>query len=168
MKIALPTLPSWSSTSPSLRHHQRRCRHRHFRHSSSFCRRCWPPNIALAIFIINMGIGTVVVDVVILIVFVLNIVVVMVMVVGVFGLTPSWSLSLPRLINFNFPCSPTRNITSHSMKNMVFHSLLRQKMIPPILTTSPIHFLYLVVKGLIVVFYLQLQCSIASEKTSMM
>ena len=42
--------------------------------------------------------------------------------------------------NFNFPCSLTRNITSHSMENLAFHSLLRWKMIMlPILTTSPIH-----------------------------
>ena len=51
------------------------------------------------------------------------------------GLKPfhsqEWSFS-------NFPCSLTRNITSHSMKNaLVFHSLLRWKMITlPILTTS--------------------------------
>ena len=32
-----------------------------------------------------------------------------------------WSIS-------NFPCSLTRNITSHSMKNLAFHSLLRCKM----------------------------------------
>ena len=29
----------------------------------------------------------------------------------------------------NFPCSLTRNITSHSMENMAFHSLLRRKII---------------------------------------
>ena len=41
----------------------------------------------------------------------------------------------------NVPCSLTRNITSHSMKNLAFHSLLRRKMILlPILTTSLIHF----------------------------
>ena len=42
----------------------------------------------------------------------------------------------------NFPCSLTRNITPHSMKNVPFHSLLiRWKMIVlPILTTSHIHF----------------------------
>ena len=40
-----------------------------------------------------------------------------------------WSIS-------KFPCSLTRNITSHSMKNLAFHSLLRWKMIIlPILTT---------------------------------
>ena len=33
-----------------------------------------------------------------------------------------WSMS-------NFPSSPTRNITSHSMENLAFHSLLRWKMI---------------------------------------
>ena len=37
----------------------------------------------------------------------------------------------------NFPCSLTRNITSHSMKNLAFHCLLRWKMIAlQILTTS--------------------------------
>ena len=41
----------------------------------------------------------------------------------------------------NFPCSLTRNITSHSMKNLAFHSLLEWKMIIlPILTTSPLPF----------------------------
>ena len=41
----------------------------------------------------------------------------------------------------NLPCSLTWNITSHSMKNLAFHSLLRWKMLmlPP-LTTSLIHF----------------------------
>ena len=47
----------------------------------------------------------------------------------------TWSIS-------NFPCSFTRNITSHSMKDLAFHSWLRWKMIIlPILTTSLIHFL---------------------------
>ena len=32
-------------------------------------------------------------------------------------------LSLPRVVNFKFPCSLTRNITSHSVKNLAFHSL---------------------------------------------
>ena len=36
--------------------------------------------------------------------------------------TPVYSIS-------NFPCSLTRNITSHSMKKVAFHSLLRWKMI---------------------------------------
>ena len=41
----------------------------------------------------------------------------------------------------NFPCGITRNITSHSMENLAFHSLLRwQIIILPILTMSPIHF----------------------------
>ena len=41
----------------------------------------------------------------------------------------------------NFPCSITRTLTSHIMKNLAFHSLLRWEMIIlPILTTSPIHF----------------------------
>ena len=45
-----------------------------------------------------------------------------------------WSMS-------NFPCSLTRNITSHSMKNLAFHTLLRRRMITQtILTTSLIHF----------------------------
>ena len=45
-----------------------------------------------------------------------------------------WSIS-------NFSCSLTRNITSHSMENLAFHSLLRWKMIIlPILTPSLIHF----------------------------
>ena len=44
----------------------------------------------------------------------------------------SSTLSLPRVINF--PCSLTRNITSQSMMNLAFHSLL------PILTTLHIHF----------------------------
>ena len=42
----------------------------------------------------------------------------------------------------NFSCSPTRNITSHSMKNVAFHSLLKGKMIIlPILTTALVHLL---------------------------
>ena len=50
----------------------------------------------------------------------------------------SLTLSLPRVINF--PCSLTRNIASHSMKNLAFYSLVRWKMITlPILTPSPIH-----------------------------
>ena len=41
----------------------------------------------------------------------------------------------------NYPCSLTRNMTSHIIKNLAFHSLLRWKMIIlPILTTSLIHF----------------------------
>ena len=47
---------------------------------------------------------------------------------------PEWSSS-------NFSCSLTSNITSHSMKNLGFHSWLRWKMITlPLLTTSPIYF----------------------------
>ena len=43
----------------------------------------------------------------------------------------------------NFPCSLTSNITSHSMKNLAFHSLLRRNMIIlPILTISFIHILF--------------------------
>ena len=45
-----------------------------------------------------------------------------------------WSIS-------NLPCSLSRNITSHNMENLVFHSLLRWKMIIlSILTTSLKHF----------------------------
>ena len=48
--------------------------------------------------------------------------------------TLSWSIS-------NFLCSLTRNVTSRSMKNLAFHSLLGWKMITlAILTTSLIHF----------------------------
>ena len=40
-----------------------------------------------------------------------------------------------------FPCSLTRNMTSHSKENLAFHSLLRWKMILiQILTTSLMHF----------------------------
>ena len=46
----------------------------------------------------------------------------------------SWSI-------WNFPCSLTRNVTSHSMKNLSFYSLPRWKVIIlPILNTSLIHF----------------------------
>ena len=41
----------------------------------------------------------------------------------------------------NFPCSLTRNITSHSMKNLAFHSLPGWNVIIlPILTTLLVHF----------------------------
>ena len=51
------------------------------------------------------------------------------------------TLSHPRVINFKFPCSLTRNITSPSMENLAFRSLFRWKMIIlPVLTTSLIHF----------------------------
>ena len=41
----------------------------------------------------------------------------------------------------NFPCSLSRNTTSHWMENLAFHSLLRRKMtVLPILTTSLIRF----------------------------
>ena len=44
--------------------------------------------------------------------------------------TPEWSMS-------KFPCSLTRNMTSHSMENLTFHSLLRWKVvIIQILATS--------------------------------
>ena len=55
-----------------------------------------------------------------------------------------WSHSWPfaQRINFNFPCSLTRNITSHSMNNLAFHILLRWKMnILLILNTSTCVFL---------------------------
>ena len=42
-----------------------------------------------------------------------------------------------------FPCSLTRNITTRSMENLAFHSLLRWKMvILPILANSPMYFLF--------------------------
>ena len=51
------------------------------------------------------------------------------------------ALPLPRVIVSNFPSSLTRNSTSHSMKNLAFHSSFRWKIIMlPILTTSLIHF----------------------------
>ena len=43
-----------------------------------------------------------------------------------------WQLStfsLPRVINVRFPCSLSSNSTSHSMKNLAFHSLLGWKII---------------------------------------
>ena len=52
----------------------------------------------------------------------------------------SLTLSLPEWSISNFSCSLTSNITSHSMKNLAFHSLLRWKMIIlPILTTYRTH-----------------------------
>ena len=45
--------------------------------------------------------------------------------------TWEWSIS-------NFPCSLTRNITSHSLKNLAFHSFLRWNMI--VLTDSHLYF----------------------------
>ena len=54
------------------------------------------------------------------------------------------TLSLPKVINVNFPVQPHQNITLHSMKKLAFHSLLRWKMIIfilPIPATSLIHFL---------------------------
>ena len=42
---------------------------------------------------------------------------------------------------WSISAAPQKNITSHSMENLAFHSLLRWKMIiPPTLTTSPMHF----------------------------
>ena len=50
----------------------------------------------------------------------------------------------------NFPCSLTRNITSHSMKNMAFHSLLIWKMIIlPILTISLTRFSWTVFENVL-------------------
>ena len=50
--------------------------------------------------------------------------------------TPEWSMS-------KFPCSLTRNMTSHSMENLTFHSLLRWKVIIlQILATSVIQSLF--------------------------
>ena len=47
----------------------------------------------------------------------------------------------PGAINFKFFCSLSRNISSHSIENLAFHSLLRWNMtVLPILTTSLIHF----------------------------
>ena len=43
-----------------------------------------------------------------------------------------------KTINIKFPCSLTRNVTSHSMENLAFHSLVRWKMI--ILRFSLLHF----------------------------
>ena len=53
-----------------------------------------------------------------------------------------YSLSLSRVISVKFPLKPhQRYYTSHSMKNLAFHSLLRWKMIIlPILTTTLIQF----------------------------
>ena len=51
------------------------------------------------------------------------------------------TLSLPVLINFKLPLQPHRSKLSHRMKNLAFHSLLRQKkIILPILTASLINF----------------------------
>ena len=56
-------------------------------------------------------------------------------------LTTVGTLSLPKVINFKIPASLTRNMTSQSMENLAFHSLLTWKMIIlPILATSLIHF----------------------------
>ena len=53
------------------------------------------------------------------------------------------TLSLPRVVNFKFPCSLTRNITSHCMKNLAFHSSAVRKgrrLYYLFLTISLIHF----------------------------
>ena len=54
------------------------------------------------------------------------------------GTEDSLTLSLPWVINFIIPpAAPEIHITSHSLDNLAFHSLLRWKMIViPILTTS--------------------------------
>ena len=55
-----------------------------------------------------------------------------------YGITSSfdWAFHSQEWSMSHFPCSLTRNITSHSMKNLAFHSLLTWKMIIlPILTT---------------------------------
>ena len=53
------------------------------------------------------------------------------------------TLSLLRVINVKFSCSLARNIASHSMENLAFHSLLRWKMIIiQILATPLMHFLF--------------------------
>ena len=41
----------------------------------------------------------------------------------------SWVLHSQEWSISNFPCSPTGNVTSHSMENVAFHSLLRSKTI---------------------------------------
>ena len=52
------------------------------------------------------------------------------------------TLSLLRVINIKFPLQPPRNITSHSMENLTFHSLFRWEMIIlQILTASLIQLL---------------------------
>ena len=48
-----------------------------------------------------------------------------------------WRFTLSEWSISNFPCSLTTNITSHSMKDLAFHSLLRWKMI----TTTNSHYL---------------------------
>ena len=54
----------------------------------------------------------------------------------IFSFANYCTLSLQKWSMSNFSCSITRNITSHSMENLVFHGLLRWKMIiAPILTT---------------------------------
>ena len=55
------------------------------------------------------------------------------------------TLSVQNVNNFTFPCSLTRNISSHSMKNLALYSSLRRKMIIqlPILTTARCSFLTL-------------------------
>ena len=51
------------------------------------------------------------------------------------------TLSLPRVINVNFPLQPQQKYYITQMKNLAFYNLLRLKMIIlPIHTTSLIHF----------------------------
>ena len=69
-----------------------------------------------------------------------------------------FTVSLPRLINFEFPLQPHQNITSHNMTNLAFHSFHRierllQQFSPPHLYISlyqvwRMYFLNLRVKGL--------------------
>ena len=53
------------------------------------------------------------------------------------------TLSLLRVINVKIPLQPHKNMTSHSMENLTFHSLLRSKIIIlQILATSLIQLLF--------------------------
>ena len=53
------------------------------------------------------------------------------------------TLSLLRVINVKIPLQPHKNMTSHSMENLTFHSLLRSKIILlQILATSLIQLLF--------------------------
>ena len=55
----------------------------------------------------------------------------------------SLTLSLLRVINVKIPLQPHKNMTSHSMENLTFHSLLRSKIIIlQILATSLIQLLF--------------------------
>ena len=53
------------------------------------------------------------------------------------------TLSLLRVINVKIPLQPHKNMASHSMENLAFHSLLRSKIIIlQILATSLIQLLF--------------------------